>query len=104
MYDSCIPFTPSFEGCAALGTPRLAHSIPSQHCCPEPREVRRVFMRLPVTLPALSFQSLPTVKSCNHFVLITIQNAGGWACPLSYHHPSFSLSAVNWRLLSYLSS
>ena len=130
MYDFCIPFTPSFEGCAALGSPRRpAHSIRSLHvypeprrACPEPREVRRVFMRLPVPLPALSFQLHPTVKSCNHFVLITIQNAGGWAYPLSYRHPSFSLSvncrlspwvdsspflllsAVRCRLLAYLSS
>ena len=69
MYDCCILFTPSFEGCAAPGTARPAYSIPSPHvypeprrACPEPREVRRVFMRFPATLLALSFQSLPTIK------------------------------------------
>jgi hypothetical protein len=143
MYDSCISFTPSFEGCAAPGTPRLVHSIRSLRPCPEAREVRRAFVRLPATLPTLSFQSLPTiklnyptrivhpersegslckrevaahpnpfrlysfqqlttVKFCNHFVLITIQNAGEWVYPLSYRHPSFSLSAVNCRLLPSL--
>jgi len=46
----------------------------------------------------LSFQSLTTIKFSNPFVLITIRNAGGWAYPLSYRHPSFSPSAANCRL------
>jgi len=56
MYHSCIP-------CAASGSLRRpACSIRSLHPCSEPREVRRAFMHLPVTLLALSFQSLPTIK------------------------------------------
>src|SRR5579859_1428274 len=34
------------------------------------------------TLPVLCFQQLPTIKFCNHLVLITIQSArGGWPPP-----------------------
>ena len=36
-----------------------------------------------IALPSLSFQPLPTIKFCNHFVLITIRIAGGVRTPSS---------------------
>ncbi len=58
-------------------TPCPAHSIPPLLACAEPREVGRALLRLPVTLLHLCFQQLPTIKSCNPFVLLTMQIAPG---------------------------
>src|SRR5579859_7974803 len=41
--------------------------------------------------PALCFQSLPTIKLCNSFLLITIQNAGGGWVPAFALHSSLQI-------------
>ncbi len=73
----------------------------------EPRDLSspaaRVFTPLArpsSTFPPLSFQSLTTVKFSNHFVLITIRNAGGCTYPLS---PSPSRKTEHPKKMRFLS-
>jgi len=46
-------------------------------------QIRSAPTRLSVTLPRLCFQSLPTIKFCNSFPLITIQLYRGCTPPRS---------------------
>ena len=62
MYASCIP-------CVSPGRPRR----PSLNC-----GLISSSTTASTDLRSLSFQSLTTIKSRNHFLLITIQNAWGW--------------------------
>jgi len=75
--------------------------------CPTPQNLLLLQTACQCPLVLLCFQSFPTIKFCNPFVLITIQIAGGWAYAALPHTPWISLSSLEcavprFRVLSPL--
>lgn len=81
--NSRLPFTLSPEGPRHSALSRAVSFFPFRLFDLQPFDFFPAFRLLPCPLGILCFQSLPTIKFSNHFLLITIRIAGGGRTPLT---------------------